>query len=126
MKKKIILFLIVIFILLTTYFVLKKIYEQNLKKTFYSYAIEQNIPEDKIRKTELIYYSKSKRYEYNIYIKGINDDKYFNFFYILPENQVKSYFSFNKINSELFGTGVYINGSITEINDKNIKQLLEK
>lgn len=99
-------------------------YEHKLKNSFYSYTLEQGISENKIRKTELIYYSKSNRYEYRVYIKEINDDMYYNFIYLLPYNQLKSYLT-QKIGSD-FKSSVYIEGSIEDIDSHSAIQLINK
>lgn len=123
MKKKIIL-IILITIIALGYVVPRKIYEHKLKESFYSYAINNGISKEKIRKTELNYFIKSNHYEYNIYIKDVDDDFYFNFSYPLPyDGRLKTYYK-NQIDSSQFDKRVYFEGSIEDINTKKGTSLI--
>ena len=72
-------FLCIIFFSITFYFMRKKVYETKLEDGMLSYAIQQGIPKENIKKTNMKYYSKGHRYEYEVYINNLDDNKYFIF-----------------------------------------------
>ncbi|MFW7432377.1 hypothetical protein [Vagococcus carniphilus] len=125
MKKKIRNILILtVLSLLFIFFITKKTYEYRLEKEFYSYSIKKEIPKNKIRKTELIYFSKGNRYEYNVYLKNTNDDSYVVFSYVLPNFPIKSYVT-QKIYPNDFLSSAYIEGAVVDLDSTSARPLIE-
>lgn len=125
MKKKIRNILILtVLSLLFIFFITKKTYEYRLEKEFYSYTIKKEIPKNKIRKTELIYFSKGNRYEYNVYLKNTNDDFYIIFAYVLPNLPIKSYVT-QKIYPNDFLSSTYIEGAVVDCDSPAAHSLIE-
>lgn len=128
-KKKLIIlivFLCIIFFSIAFYFIRKKAYETKLEDGMFSYAIQQGIPKEKIKKTNMKYYPKGQRYEYEIYINNLDDNKYFIFSYILKESPFKTYLFQEKIDTASIDSSAYIDGSVVGLEDKMAKPLLDK
>lgn len=106
-----------------TFFISKKLYENKLENSFYQHALKEGISENKIRKTNLVYYAKSNHYEYNVYIKDIDDDQYFNFAYVLTYSKIKSYLT-QKIDENSLLNNVYIKGAVEGFPTKKAEPLI--
>ncbi|MDA9428879.1 hypothetical protein B834_1366 [Enterococcus mundtii 1A] len=92
----------------------------------FSYAIQQGIPKENIKKTNMKYYPKGQRYEYEVYINNLDDNKYFIFSYVLKESPFKTYLFQEKIDTTSIDSSAYIDGSVVGLEDKMAKPLLDK
>ena len=122
-KKRLV--LLVVLGLTFIYILARKTYEANLKNAMYAYGMEQGISEDKIRKVELNYSWKNNCYEYNVYLTNTDDELYFNFAYVLPYGQLKTYAT-RRIDANNFLDRAYIEGSVVGLDDKLAKPLIEQ
>ncbi|MCA6775439.1 hypothetical protein [Enterococcus mundtii] len=128
-KKKfkiLVVFLCIIIFSITFYFIKKKSYESKLEDEIFSYAIQQGIPKESIKKTNMKYYSKGQRYEYEIYINNLDDNKYFIFSYVLKESPFETYLFQEKIDTTSIDSSAYVDGSVVGLEDKMAKPLLDK
>lgn len=128
-KKKfkiLIVFLCIIIFSITFYFIKKKAYETKLEDEMFSYAVQHGIPKENIKKTNMKSYSKGQRYEYEIYINNLDDNKYFIFSYVLKESPFKTYLFQEKIDTTSIDSSAYIDGSVVGLEDKMAKPLLDK